>query len=696
MKTLSTVMLVKNAASYIEPLLKVARTISNELIVAVDAASEDSTQDIASRFADRTIMIDSPEYVEEALPWMNEQCSGDWILRLDADEMPSQALCGALPALLEDKEYTHYYIRMRWLLNEKQWLNSRPWWPGWQLRLFRNIPSLIQVPGDLHSGYVISGAGKYIEHGSIYHYDLVLHDESLRRAKIAHYAKIRPSKCFGGHYFPSVGEEFLSELPADDEPARIPEAVRSSIGSSSSPASIRYGKVEKYPANPTDSFFKASLQCGYYPDVIQVGQTARIEVYITNEGDAIWPVCRDRSSVVRLSYHWLRGDGSMAVFDGVRTYIPAPLKGGNSMIVFAVVVAPSEPGEYVLQLDLVVENVSWFSSKGLVCPKGKIRIVEWLVSEERMAGVRYQIGLSRSIKGRERQGFERHRPPCPFIVGTGRCGTTLLRLMLDSHPDMAIGPEAHTFPRAYEACKGAADPAKAFLGIVTSSVTWSDFHLSEQELSAAVRKVEPFHLGECYRVFYNLYAKKQGKRRWGDKTPAYIHSMINIQEQIPEAHFIHLIRDGRDVALSVKDLWWGPSTIDECAVWWSDTIRLARNFRFALTNYLEIRYEDLVRDPAGVLREICSFINLDWCVEMLTYYLNAGERLKEYDRAKPSPIDQSQIGAEKLQGIHDLVKGPPRIDRIDRWRKEMGETDLHAFERVAGELLLDLGYSLHN
>lgn len=145
MKTLSTVMLVKDAGSHIELLLEIARVISDELVVAVDATSKDATTDISLKFADKTIIVDFPDYLEKALLWMNEQCSGDWILRLDADELPSRGLCEALPSLLEDKEYTHYFIRRRWLIDGNRWIQSRPWWPGWQLRLFRNIPSIVQT-----------------------------------------------------------------------------------------------------------------------------------------------------------------------------------------------------------------------------------------------------------------------------------------------------------------------------------------------------------------------------------------------------------------------------------------------------------------------------------------------------------------------------------------------------------------------
>jgi len=84
----------------------------------------------------------------------------------------------------------------------------------------------------------------------------------------------------------------------------------------------------------------------------------------------------------------------------------------------------------------------------------------------------------------------------PIIVGAPRPGTTLLRFMLDTHPEMAIPPET------------------GFLAL--------------------------------FPHFYQLYASRFAKPRWGDKTPSYCHHMQNIEEVLPEAHFIHIIRDGRD------------------------------------------------------------------------------------------------------------------------------------------------------
>ena len=277
----------------------------------------------------------------------------------------------------------------------------------------------------------------------------------------------------------------------------------------------------------------------------------------------------------------------------------------------------------------------------------------------------------------------------------GRSGTTLLRLMLDSHPFLTIPPETHTLPLASRECSAAADPWEAFINVVTSFETWTDFHLDAGQLQQAIKEIVPFDLSECYRTFYRLYAESIGKSRWGDKTPDYIDSMALIQEVLPEAYFIHIIRDGRDVALSIRDLWWGPNSIEEAAEWWAGKIRRARRQALALCNYMEVRYEDLVADPERQLRDICDFISLEWSSDMLSYYLQAEQRLSEFDRARTASSGERLITVEELRSIHSRTNSPPLRDRSQRWRREMSSGDRNTFERVAGGVLMALGYQVN-
>jgi hypothetical protein len=284
--------------------------------------------------------------------------------------------------------------------------------------------------------------------------------------------------------------------------------------------------------------------------------------------------------------------------------------------------------------------------------------------------------------------------PMPVIVGTGRCGTTLLRMMLDAHPDLAIPPETHFIPTLARMFEDQSKQLDDFLDVVGSFHTWQDFGVDVRALRAALDSTEPFSLTRALRTFYRLYADKFGKARWGDKTPMYFADMCLVQRALPEARFIHLIRDGRDVALSIKDLWFGPNSIHDVAQWWVSRINQARSQVHDLGWYLEVKYEDLVRAPEQVLRGICDFIELPWYQGMLDYYERAAQRLEELRHDAPTHDRSGVLSAEDRVRIFSLVLKPPQAERLERWRTEMTAADREWFEGVAGPLLRELGYEI--
>jgi Sulfotransferase family len=291
----------------------------------------------------------------------------------------------------------------------------------------------------------------------------------------------------------------------------------------------------------------------------------------------------------------------------------------------------------------------------------------------------------------ERQTSAERLVPVPFIVGVSRSGTTLLRLMLDAHPELAIPPETHFIPLVARNCADAANPRDCFIETVTSHLYWPDSHVDGQALTDSVAAIDPFNVGDALRSFYRLYAERFGKPRWGDKTPGYVHKMDLIQEFLPEAHFVHIIRDGRDVALSLNEAWRTSGRvkpIQEAAHWWMAKLSKARHQASELSFYLEIRYEDLVLESEATLRRICDFIDLPWNPLMLEYYKTAEERLAElvaFDRKKATNIEQRRAK-------HMWTTRPPEASRIGRWRTEMSASDRQEFEAIAGELLAELGY----
>ena len=168
------------------------------------------------------------------------------------------------------------------------------------------------------------------------------------------------------------------------------------------------------------------------------------------------------------------------------------------------------------------------------------------------------------------------REPVPFVVGMNRSGTTLLRMMLDAHPDLTIPPETHFVPDLIKAARESDATPESALEAMKSAREWGDFGFSDEEMLGRLRALPEIKPGPAVRTFYAAYTEEQGKPRWGEKTPTYVQKMKLIQRAIPEARFVHVIRDGRDVALSVLDRTVRELTAGDVARRWQKKITKAR------------------------------------------------------------------------------------------------------------------------
>jgi Sulfotransferase family len=271
------------------------------------------------------------------------------------------------------------------------------------------------------------------------------------------------------------------------------------------------------------------------------------------------------------------------------------------------------------------------------------------------------------------------RPPFPFIVACGRSGTTLVRAILDSHPDMAIPPETHFIlsmlvrRRRYERDGHfAVEPFKAEL----ERRGLRRLGLSTKDVVADLAALEPLDTPDAIRRVFSLYAARRGKARYGNKTPVHVLSVATLADAFPEARFIHVIRAGREVALSYLDIDIGPQTVAAAAMRWRRWVNRGRadGHTLGLARYLEVRYEHLLADPRAVTEIMCGFVELPFHPAMLRYYERADDVLGGINRP------------EYFSGL----RLPPTEMRD--WRREMAPTDVATFELVAGDLLKELGY----
>src|SRR5918999_1448993 len=269
-----------------------------------------------------------------------------------------------------------------------------------------------------------------------------------------------------------------------------------------------------------------------------------------------------------------------------------------------------------------------------------------------------------------------------FIVGNDRSGTTMLRLILDRGPDAAIPPES-MFLTDFAAAFDAGSPAGADEARRLMEQVWTHPKVRLWELPGPPPEVPRGLAGqEAYRFIaaapFEAYAARRGKPRWGDKTPHYVHHVGDLLRVWPRARFVVLVRDGRDVDLSLRRMPFGPNNAWAAAQWWARGIRAGERARREHPGaVLTVRYEDLARDPECEVPRICAFLDLTYAPDMLA--------LGRADAAK-IVRDQASWFPTIADGINTLTVG--------RWRREMSLRDQRLFAALAGPELERLGYDV--
>jgi Sulfotransferase family len=271
-------------------------------------------------------------------------------------------------------------------------------------------------------------------------------------------------------------------------------------------------------------------------------------------------------------------------------------------------------------------------------------------------------------------------PPFPFIVARGRSGTTLLRAMFDSHPDMAVPPESHFLVtmglrrRRFERDGGL--DVDRFVEDLTREYGFRRWALDPKAVRQRLSGTHAATYADAMRDVFALYAEEHGKTRYAEKTPMNVMHIPFLARVFPEARFIHLIRDGRDVALSYLDTDFGVESVGESAIYWRRFVRKGRRDGERLgLRYREVRYEELLADPEHILRSLCAFMELPYDSAMLTYHRQADRILETTSHREH----------------HESLRLPPTRGLRD-WRTQMNDRSLALFEALAGDLLDQVGY----
>jgi hypothetical protein len=273
--------------------------------------------------------------------------------------------------------------------------------------------------------------------------------------------------------------------------------------------------------------------------------------------------------------------------------------------------------------------------------------------------------------------------PPVFIVGSQRSGTTLLRLLLNAHSRVAI-PEEGTFWMPlirshwrHPTRSISRQKVMTYLRYITKN---PQFELWGMNPTVVIRRIsniaQDISLCELMAEFYNEYARREGKEIWGEKSPSFFRKIIEIQRIFPEAKFIHIVRDGRDVYLSWKNNRPGRSNIPVAALEWKHKVEKIENSFKNLDQkqHLTIRYEDLVNSKTEVLKKVCSFLNISFEETMLDFW----KRSNHY------------IGSHHSE----LIFKPISKRSLYKWEKMFSTFQSKAFELLAGGALKRHNYKL--
>ena len=271
-----------------------------------------------------------------------------------------------------------------------------------------------------------------------------------------------------------------------------------------------------------------------------------------------------------------------------------------------------------------------------------------------------------------------------FIIGSGRSGNTLLRSILSGNSDISIPPESYRIPFAIKKFhifnnRNWEDIVSQVLKEFEDCKEFYTWEINIKDVQKRLENIEDSKrtLSNIFDELFCTYAEKHsvGSKMWGDKTPMNTLYLDWIGTVFPHSKFIHIIRDGRDVASSYLKME-RYDTILEAANRWINSIELAQSFGSKIKeNYMEIRYEDLVINTESEIQRICNFLNTQYDSAMLDH-TNQVEKLGDTDKSH-----------------HSNLSKPISSESIGKWKSNLSESDQESITKLLHKHLDRLGYA---
>jgi len=239
-----------------------------------------------------------------------------------------------------------------------------------------------------------------------------------------------------------------------------------------------------------------------------------------------------------------------------------------------------------------------------------------------------------------------------FIVGAPRSGTTVMRYIIDSHPNIFC-PHIETFYF---------DVIKPFL---KASHIWD----SQYEKTQFSRDDYNTWIRDSFLQLIANFGSNTSKKRFAEKTPSHTQTMDIIKEVFPDAQFIHMIRNGYEVCSSLGRMSWGPKQVEKQAALWKERVLTAREFgkKLSSDDYLEVKLEDLKSDFTATIKNVCNFL---------------GEKFDDQ-------MEQYHLPENNSWGV-SLSKFSQEINKHSFDKK-----DVHIVNDIASDLLAELKYTIN-
>lgn len=282
--------------------------------------------------------------------------------------------------------------------------------------------------------------------------------------------------------------------------------------------------------------------------------------------------------------------------------------------------------------------------------------------------------------------------PFFFVVGRARSGTTLLRYLLEAHPNIIFPQEADfiiTLANKYQ--KKTVWKEKHLMEFYNDVIHYPKFqfwHIDEEYLQKTLLKFKgnSTYADICKAVYYCFISNNPKKNiLWlGDKNPVYSLHLKKLFILFPDSKFIHLCRDVRDNVVSMRKTRFECSFFPTLAYRWGYYVRkISRMQKKFPEKFFHLRYEDLVADTENKLKEICTFLQIPYSNKMPGYYENLRESIHTYPK-------------ELLEKYHVSLLEPLNTRQVEKWRNELTKKQIQFIELCAGRSIEKMGYKKEN